>query len=127
VNRRKIADFASSIVLVDSTRRGKVLQVHNRLRLFGRELTRAPFFPQRFPDALSKTIPLWCAVLNRARMRLLPPSPDNSIATVEEWERDGKLWTLPSAVGRSEHSQMEARIEEWAQSLMVTSRFIRLL
>ncbi|ORY69292.1 tRNA A64-2'-O-ribosylphosphate transferase [Leucosporidium creatinivorum] len=82
------------LVLVDSTRRGK-----------------------RFPDALSKTVPLWCAVLNSARMKLLPPSPDNSSASLEDWLHNGTLKTLPTAVGRSEHSQMEVRVEEWAQAL----------
>lgn len=75
---------------------------------------------QRFPDALSKTLPLWCAVLNRARMQLLPPSPDNSSASLEDWLHNGTLKTLPTAVGRSEHSQMEARVEEWAQALAVS-------
>ncbi|GAA5997372.1 tRNA A64-2'-O-ribosylphosphate transferase [Rhodotorula paludigena] len=82
------------IVFVDSTRRGK-----------------------RFPDALSKTIPLWCATLNRARVLLLPPAPDNSSVTVEEWQRQGCLYTSPQAVGRSEHAQIEEKIEGWAQDL----------
>lgn len=85
------------------------------------------FTLQRFPDALSKTIPLWCAVLNRARVKLLPPSSDNSTASAEDWERDGALWTLPSAIGRSEHSQIESKIEEWSESLCVRSSVSRLL
>ncbi|GAA5969139.1 hypothetical protein JCM11641_007481 [Rhodosporidiobolus odoratus] len=82
------------IILVDSTRRGK-----------------------RFPDALSKTIPTWCAVLNRARVLLLPPDTANSIVPLETWQEEGKLFTSPQAVGRSEHSQIEKKIEGWAQDL----------
>lgn len=74
------------LVIVDSTRRGK-----------------------RFPDALSKTIPIWCAVLNCARAKLR-----NEIV-----DEDGKLWTLPTAVSRSEHAQIDAKVGEWAESLLV--------
>ncbi|KAL8286188.1 hypothetical protein RQP46_004676 [Phenoliferia psychrophenolica] len=92
------------LVLVDSTRRGK-----------------------RFPDALSKTVPIWCAVLNRARVLLLPPSAANSDVDPSGWTDDGKLWTLPSAIGRSEHSQMDARINEWAERLTGSSYDLKAL
>ncbi|KWU46929.1 initiator tRNA phosphoribosyl transferase [Rhodotorula sp. JG-1b] len=82
------------IIIVDSTRRGK-----------------------RFPDALSKTVPIWCAVLTRARMLLLPPSEDNSSVPADVWERQASLCTSPQAVGRSEHAQIQERIEEWAKQL----------
>lgn len=36
------------------------------------------------------------------------------------WDQDGKLWTLPSAVGRSEHAQIESKIEEWSNTLLVS-------
>lgn len=78
---------------------------------------------QRFPDALSKTVPIWCAVLNRVRILLLPPRPENSEVNLAGWEKDGKLWTLPSAIGRSEHSQIEAKIDEWAERLKVRLSF----
>ncbi|GAA5903324.1 hypothetical protein JCM8208_002274 [Rhodotorula glutinis] len=82
------------IILVDSTRRGK-----------------------RFPDALSKTVPLWCATLNRARVLLVPPTSDNSSVSADEWHEQGRLYTSPQAVGRSEHSQIELKIEGWARDL----------
>lgn len=82
------------IIIVDSTRRGK-----------------------RFPDALSKTVPIWCAVLTRARMLLLPPSEDNSSVPADVWARQASLCTSPQAVGRSEHAQIQERIEEWAKQL----------
>lgn len=84
---------AGGIVLVDSTRRGK-----------------------RFPDALSKTIPIWCAVLNRVRFL------QGSVADDTEWRENSKLWTLPTCVGRSEHEQIERQIDGWAQDLLVRPR-----
>lgn len=84
------------IVIVDSTRRGK-----------------------RFPDALSKTIPVWCAVLNATRsiIRKRQGLPVDS----EEWEEQARLWTLPTAVSRSEHALMAAKIDEWAGALAVST------
>ncbi|KAK6200557.1 Molecular chaperone (DnaJ superfamily) [Pestalotiopsis sp. IQ-011] len=66
-------------IIADSTRRGK-----------------------RMPDALSKTIPIWCCVLNRV---LFPG----------DQARHG-LYTPPNAVSASEHAQMEARIPEFVES-----------
>ncbi|GAA5981442.1 hypothetical protein JCM10908_004110 [Rhodotorula pacifica] len=82
------------LIIVDSTRRGK-----------------------RFPDALSKTVPIWCAVLTRARMLLLPPSEENSSVPLKVWQEQAKLCTSPQAVGRSEHAQIEVKIDEWARQL----------
>ncbi|CUA74343.1 putative protein C3F10,06c [Schizosaccharomyces pombe 972h-] [Rhizoctonia solani] len=67
------------IVLVDSTRRGK-----------------------RHPDALSRTVPIWCAVINRA-------------LGLED-EHSG-LFTPPDSVSPSEHAQMEDGIDKWAELL----------
>ncbi|KAI2643626.1 initiator tRNA phosphoribosyl transferase [Xylaria nigripes] len=68
-------------IIVDSTRRGK-----------------------QIPDALSKTVPIWCCVLNRV---LFPEvAPDRH-----------RLHTPPNAVSRSEHSQAEARIPAHADAL----------
>ncbi|KAI4246606.1 MAG: hypothetical protein LQ352_006371, partial [Teloschistes flavicans] len=60
-------------IIVDSTRRGKSM-----------------------PDALSKTIPIWCAVMNRLLF--------------EEPSQESALYTPNAVVSRSEHSQIEARI-----------------
>ena len=81
------APIPRRIILVDSTRRGKHL-----------------------PDALSKTVPIWCAVMNR----LLSPSPEYS-----EYHRIERVKELVPA---SEHAQMEARLEGWVASAQV-SRF----
>ncbi|CAE6438816.1 unnamed protein product [Rhizoctonia solani] len=67
------------IILVDSTRRGK-----------------------RHPDALSRTVPIWCAVINRA----LGLEGEHS-----------ELFTPPDSVSPSEHAQMEDGISKWAEFL----------
>ncbi|KDN47668.1 hypothetical protein RSAG8_03458, partial [Rhizoctonia solani AG-8 WAC10335] len=67
------------IMLVDSTRRGK-----------------------RHPDALSRTVPIWCAVINRA----LGLGGEHS-----------GLFTPPDSVSPSEHAQMEDGINKWAELL----------
>lgn len=72
-------------VIVDSTRKGK-----------------------RIPDALSKTIPIWCCTVNRAVAKYRKQQGD--------W--DTQLHTLPSAVSRSEHTQIEARIDMFVERLL---------
>ncbi|KAJ7032725.1 initiator tRNA phosphoribosyl transferase [Mycena alexandri] len=77
------------IVLVDSTRAGK-----------------------RLPDALAKTVPIWCVVVNRA---VLLRFPENK----EGW--DTALYTPPAAVSAQEHAQIAARIDVWAEALATSS------
>ncbi|EGF97856.1 uncharacterized protein MELLADRAFT_84197 [Melampsora larici-populina 98AG31] len=87
------------VLIVDSTRRGK-----------------------RFPDALSKTVPAWCAVLNTVRLRLMKQYP---IAETDRefWsdELSIRLSTPSDAVRASEHDQMCQRIEDWAKELLSSS------
>lgn len=78
---------------------------------------------KRFPDALSKTIPLWCATLNRARQILVQPDPSNSTVSQQEWDRQGALYTSPQAVGPSEHAEIAKSIDRWAQDLVVSCFF----
>ncbi|KAF8055783.1 tRNA A64-2'-O-ribosylphosphate transferase [Lyophyllum atratum] len=80
----------NSILLVDSTRAGK-----------------------RIPDALSKTVPIWCAVVNRAIARRFP-GPDKAT-----W--DMALYTAAGAVSAQEHHQIEQRIDAWADALFNSS------
>eukprot|EP00842_Homolaphlyctis_polyrhiza_P006288 jgi/Hompol1/6660/HPOL_001284-RA len=75
-------------ILVDITRKGK-----------------------RFPDSLAKTVPLWCAVINRA---VQLDRADPSIA----W--DSSLHCPPS-VSASEHSQMAALVDGFAARLRASS------
>ena len=79
------------MILVDSTRSGK-----------------------KIPDALSKTVPIWCAVVNRA-IALRFPRHDIP------W--DAALYTPPATVSAQEHSQIASRIDGWARSLAVRCRF----
>ncbi len=69
-------------VVVDSTRRGKSM-----------------------PDALSKTVPIWCCVINRATFGSESPN--------------GELFTPPSAVSKSEHAQIEKRIDGFVKQFLV--------
>jgi tRNA A64-2'-O-ribosylphosphate transferase len=75
-------------MLVDSTRSGK-----------------------RIPDALSKTVPIWCAVINRAVARRFPG------ALTSDW--DNALYTPPGAVSSQEHHQIEVQLDTWAEALVV--------
>ncbi|CBQ71960.1 related to RIT1-initiator tRNA phosphoribosyl-transferase [Sporisorium reilianum SRZ2] len=78
---------AGGAIVVDSTRRGKSI-----------------------PDALSKTIPVWCAVLNGAsRRRYGCPAED-----AEGFVLETPQWMIPP----SEHDQIESRIEGFVESLL---------
>ena len=62
------------------------------------------------PDSFSKTVPIWCAVINRA-LKL------RGLATDKDW--DITLYTPPQIVSRQEHSQIEEKIPFWAEELAV--------
>ncbi|KAL1938517.1 hypothetical protein VTO73DRAFT_11540 [Trametes versicolor] len=79
---------SNGIVLVDSTRAGK-----------------------RIPDALSKTIPTWCAVLNRAMAKTYPGK--------KGW--DVKLYCPPGAVSEQERSQIEVKLDQWTDGLLTSA------
>ena len=86
LNVAAAAAAAGGCVIVDATKRGKVRcllffqsHCHAQARNVGwfgrgqafRQLPLAAACPlQRFPDAMSKTIPMWAAVMNRAVARL---------------------------------------------------------
>ncbi|EPT00399.1 hypothetical protein FOMPIDRAFT_150630 [Fomitopsis schrenkii] len=78
------------MILVDSTRSGK-----------------------RVPDALAKTVPTWCAVINRAVQRKYPDKHK------EDW--DLRLYCPSSAVSAQEKSQIEARLDGWVDALVNSS------
>lgn len=82
------------LILVDSTRSGK-----------------------RIPDALSKTVPIWCAVINRAMLLLHPHLREND--TKRSW--DTALYTPPATVSKLEHHEIEKRLDGWAAALAVSS------
>lgn len=73
-------------ILVDSTRRGK-----------------------RYPDALAKTVPIWCAVLNRASAACYhTPTAEEPLAVPAE------------AVSDSERAQIEARLAHWTEAFLAS-------
>jgi tRNA A64-2'-O-ribosylphosphate transferase len=92
--RRSNLSFASyaeskgGVILVDSTRRGK-----------------------RMPDALSKTVPIWCAVINRAIAKR---------RKLEQMEWSSELYTPPNVVPGSEKAQIEETLDAWAEALEVS-------
>ncbi len=71
---------------------------------------------KKFPDALSKTVPIWCAVLNRAVELLrtsgaaLAPAADNS-----HWDSD---LHLPAWIPENERVRIEPLIDSWAAKLV---------
>ncbi|KAJ5495160.1 hypothetical protein N7539_000276 [Penicillium diatomitis] len=75
-----LANQYGGCVIVDSTRRGKLM-----------------------PDALSKTVPIWCAVLNRA---LFPEQEEYHCVNLP-----------PNYLGESEESQIASRIDGFVHSL----------
>ncbi len=89
------------LILVDSTRAGK-----------------------RLPDALSKTVPIWCAVVNRAiRLRggfVDIEVPSSSSSDVAAADTDLDLHTPPGSVSPHEHSQIAARLDSRAAALAVS-------
>lgn len=87
----ELAEKNGGVILVDSTRRGK-----------------------RMPDALSKTVPIWCAVINRAVAR----RGRKEAREVDGW--DEELYTPPNVVSPSEKAQIEDRLDEWAEILEVS-------
>ena len=80
----ELADFFGGhrCIIVDSTRRGKSM-----------------------PDALAKTVPIWCAVLNRA---LFPERGDC---------RD--VWLPEEVVSGSERQQISGKVEGWVREFEV--------
>jgi tRNA A64-2'-O-ribosylphosphate transferase len=89
------------VLIVDSTRKGK-----------------------RFPDSLSKTIPIWCAVLNRIvhryiHDRLTGEGDDGAMqhpaVNTADWDMD--LHWLPAAVTAQEAEQIRQRLDRFVDRL----------
>lgn len=87
--------------IIDATRRGK-----------------------RFPDALSKTVPIWAAVFNRALDRYKQQaSPHQQEDPAEEQQQRGSddVWQqvyLPPWIESTERQQIEQQIDGWMDELM---------
>jgi tRNA A64-2'-O-ribosylphosphate transferase len=61
------------------------------------------------PDSFSKTVPIWCCVINNALA---------GRSGLADW--DIRLHTPPSVVGESEKSQIEANVPSWVEALLVS-------
>jgi hypothetical protein len=61
------------------------------------------------PDALSKTIPIWCCVINR---------------TLFGAQGEHAMYTPPQAVSSSEHAQISSKIDGFVQQFLVRSSII---
>ena len=59
------------------------------------------------PDALSKTVPIWCAVIN--------------LLLFGETHGSHKLRTPKDLVGTSEHAQIEALLDGFVEDVKVTT------
>eukprot|EP00668_Euglena_longa_P030365 GGOE01037833.1.p1 GENE.GGOE01037833.1~~GGOE01037833.1.p1 ORF type:complete len:501 (-),score=121.58 GGOE01037833.1:96-1598(-) len=77
---------SGGLVIVDSTRKGK-----------------------EFPDSLSRTVPVWAAVVNRAVANVAPQQGGD----LSEW----RALRMPSWVNASEKDQIECRMDAWEATL----------
>ena len=69
------------------------------------------------PDALSKTVPIWCAVINRAVAKRRAAECASSADGEDMWNTD--LYCPPTVVSPTEKSQIETCIDKWADQLLV--------
>lgn len=89
LNVAAAAAAVGGAVIVDATRKGK-----------------------RFPDALSRTVPIWAAVVNRA-CRIWGDGEEGG-------EEEGALLQMPPMVPASERAQVAEKVEGWARLLLST-------
>lgn len=68
------------------------------------------------PDALSKTVPIWCAVINRAIA--IRRGHDENYQQASEWDID--LYTPPGVVSGQEHDQILQKLDKWSDALAVS-------
>ena len=93
------ASGGGGAVIVDATRKGK-----------------------RFPDALSRTVPIWAAVVNRAcRIWTTEDGEEKQKEEEkEEGEEEREVLFMPPWVPASEKSKIKGRVEGWARLLLST-------
>lgn len=84
-----VAKYGGAVV-VDSTRRGKSM-----------------------PDALSKTVPIWCCVMNRV-----------VFGNGDKGDDRARMYTPPQAVSESERSQIEGRIDGFVRQFLVSNETV---
>ncbi|OMO58290.1 Initiator tRNA phosphoribosyl transferase [Corchorus olitorius] len=93
-----LAGQKGGCIIVDSTRRGK-----------------------RFPDSMSKTIPIWTCVLNRSISNYLNNNNNGSSMEESDMEQKSVDWDcslhLPLWVSGTEKAAIEERLEGWTKDL----------
>lgn len=67
------------------------------------------------PDGLSKTVPIWCSVVNRALQ--LRGKREGKVLDGDIW--DVALYLPGQIVSPSERAQIEDRLDGWAEDLEV--------
>ncbi|CAD7702181.1 unnamed protein product [Ostreobium quekettii] len=90
LNVAEWAAKAGGCIIVDATRKGK-----------------------KFPDAFTKTVPIWAAVINNA-IATLRAQAGNDAPLMDTWDTE---LHLPLSVGQNERAQIEQRLEGWMHSL----------
>jgi tRNA A64-2'-O-ribosylphosphate transferase len=92
-------------IVVDSTRRGK-----------------------RYPDALSKTVPIWCATINQAVEQFRGKQVghtgrhEHPSGASDHWKHqtwDANFYSMRSVVSESEHDNIAKRIPFFVEKLLV--------
>lgn len=90
------------LVLVDSTRKGKLM-----------------------PDALSKTVPMWCAVLNYIMLADSESSHENPAAKLVALAQNNWLHVPSTVVSPSEHASMQALVPSFASEVQRLGLILR--
>ncbi len=92
-----LAASAGGVFLVDATKRGRLM-----------------------PDAFARTVPIWCAVINRAAARLRAAKEDDGADTTSRGRRwwDTDLHTPPRVVSPEEHRIISRRLDALVDGLL---------
>ncbi|KAJ3270853.1 hypothetical protein HDU76_011117, partial [Blyttiomyces sp. JEL0837] len=84
-------------IIVDSTRHGK-----------------------RIPDSLSKTVPIWCVVVNRAILKYRQSTTTTASTRDDDGDWDVRLHVPPGSVSESEKLQIEERLDEFVDKVLAS-------
>ncbi|KAG7669233.1 hypothetical protein KSW81_007392 [Nannochloris sp. 'desiccata'] len=95
----QLAALQGGVCIVDATRRGKT-----------------------FPDALTKTIPIWATVINKALVKLKETTTSTITTAAVDYDyfsRKSLDLHLPHWISRNEKHQIEQRVDTWVDELLV--------
>lgn len=71
---------------------------------------------KRFPDSLTKTVPIWACVLNRAIARHRASAAGSNCHIASQWDT---ALHVPEWIPATEKAQIEERLEGWVERLLV--------